>query len=137
MTIVALILFLTWCRVTHARRGSGGLVFAGDDVLDLVNGRGAGGQVVGHDLAPAHDDDAVDDLEDVMDVVRDEDAGCPLSRASRTNFRTPCVSATPRLFVGSSRMIRSLSKYIARAMATACRSPPDRAEMGVVAGCSW
>ena len=56
----------------------------------------------------------------------------PESRALRTKFSTPCVSATPRLFVGSSRMMSSLSKYIARAMATAWRSPPESEPIGVV-----
>ena len=37
--------------------------------------------VVGHDLAAAQDDDAVHHLEDVVDVVGDEDAGMPASRA--------------------------------------------------------
>ena len=50
---------------------------------------------------------------------------CPELRAPRTKLSTPWVSATPRLLVGSSRMIRSLSKCIARAMATAWRSPPE------------
>ena len=59
---------------------------------------------------------------------------CLESRALRTNRRTPCVSATPRLLVGSSRMIRSLSKCIARAIATAWRSPPEREPIGVVGG---
>ena len=34
-----------------------------------------GVDVVGDDLAAAHDDDAVDHLEDMVDVVGDEDAG--------------------------------------------------------------
>ena len=59
---------------------------------------------------------------------------CPEFRAPRTKFNTPCVSATPRLLVGSSRMMRSLSKCIARAIATACRSPPDSEEIGVSGG---
>src|SRR5271157_3661658 len=54
----------------------------------------------------------------------------PESRALRTNRSTPWVSATPRLLVGSSRMMRSLSKNIARAIATACRSPPDSEPIG-------
>ena len=58
----------------------------------------------------------------------------PESRALRTNRSTPCVSATPRLLVGSSRMIRSLSKCIARAIATAWRSPPESEPIGVVGG---
>ncbi len=60
----------------------------------------------------------------------------PESRAFLTKLRTPWVSATPRLLVGSSRMMRSLSKYIARAMATAWRSPPERDSIGVVGGMS-
>ena len=58
----------------------------------------------------------------------------PESRALRTKRSTPCVSATPRLLVGSSRMIRSLSKCIARAIATAWRSPPESEPIGVVGG---
>ena len=61
---------------------------------------------------------------------------CPESRALRTKRRTPRVSATPRLLVGSSRMIRSLSKCIARAIATAWRSPPESELIGVVGGMS-
>ncbi len=58
----------------------------------------------------------------------------PESRALRTKCSTPWVSATPRLLVGSSRMIRSLSKYMARAIATAWRSPPESEAIGVVGG---
>ena len=58
----------------------------------------------------------------------------PESRALRTKLSTPCVSATPRLLVGSSRMMRSLSKCMARAIATAWRSPPESEPIGVVGG---
>ena len=82
--------------------------------------------------AVAEDDDAVHDHEDVVDVVADEQASSgPPSLASRMKRMTPSASSTPRLFVGSSMMMRSASKNIARAMAMAWRSPPDRRAMGV------
>ena len=52
-------------RLGHAR----------DDPLDRFDRGVLRVDVVGDDLAAAHDDDAVDHLEDVVDVVGDEDAG--------------------------------------------------------------
>src|SRR6218665_820195 len=49
----------------------------------------------------------------------------PEARASLMNRRTARVSSAPRLLVGSSRMIRSEEKNMARAMAMDWRSPPD------------
>ncbi len=59
----------------------------------------------------------------------------PESRALRTKRSTPCVSGDAQI-VGRlvSRMMRSLSKCIARAIATAWRSPPDSEPIGVAGG---
>src|SRR5208337_4071817 len=48
---------------------------ARDHVLDLGDRGSLRIDVVGDDPAAAHDDDAIDHLEDVMDIVSDEDAG--------------------------------------------------------------
>ena len=47
----------------------------GDDTFHLFHRRLLRVDIVGYHLAAAHDDDAVDHLEDMVDVVRDEDAG--------------------------------------------------------------
>jgi hypothetical protein len=65
-------------KLPRRRRRVGRLVLhPGDDQLDLFDAGALRVDVVGDDAAAAHDHDAVDDLEDVMDVVGDEDTGMP------------------------------------------------------------
>jgi hypothetical protein len=65
---------------TEAGRRRGGDSFVassnvGDQALDLFDGRVLRVDVLGHHRPVAHHRDPVDDLEDVVDVVGDEDAG--------------------------------------------------------------
>src|SRR5205807_3442367 len=48
---------------------------ASDDELDIFDAGALGVDVIGGDPAAPHDDDPVDDLEYVMDIMSDEDAG--------------------------------------------------------------
>src|SRR5665647_3126616 len=54
----------------------------------------------------------------------------PRSLACTTYFSTTPDCLTPRLLVGSSRISTLSPKWTARAMATACRSPPERVPTG-------
>ena len=56
----------------------------------------------------------------------------PRARASATSFSTTDAWCTPSAEVGSSRISTLAPKYMARAIATHCRSPPD----SVPTGCS-
>ena len=49
----------------------------------------------------------------------------PWAFRSWTNFSILCDSLTERLFVGSSRIMSFVLKYMARAMATPCLCPPE------------
>ena len=56
----------------------------------------------------------------------------PLSRTRRMVSSTALVCTTPRAAVGSSRKITPLAQATARAMAIACRCPPDMLPTGSV-----
>ena len=61
----------------------------------------------------------------------------PRSRASMTNFSTIAAWCTPSAEVGSSRISTFAPKWTARAMATDCRSPPERVPTAWVGSRTW
>src|SRR5437763_17008210 len=76
---------------------------AGDDELDLLDAGALGVDIIGNDPAAPHHDDAVYNLEDVMNVVSNEDAGMA---------RIACVShkAEHALGLGNSEIVGRLVK---------------------------
>ena len=80
--------------------------------------------------AEAQDGDAVGDLEDVVEVVRDEDDREPLLGRRLTSSSTCCVCATPSAAVGSSRITSFEFHITARATATDWRWPPESEATG-------
>ena len=71
------------------------------------------------------DDDAVRDLEHLVQVVRDDDDPRPCSRRRLISASTCAVCATPSAAVGSSRMTTFASTSTAREIATDWRWPPE------------
>ena len=87
--------------------------------------------VVDADVAaePEHGD-PVGDLEDVVEVVRDEDDREPLLGEPLTSSSTCWVCATPSAAVGSSRITTREFHITARPIATDWRWPPERLATG-------
>ena len=108
-----------------------------DDALHRFHSRLLRIDVISNLFASPQYDNAINHLKYVVNIMGDKDARVPRVAGTADEAQHPLVSSTPRLLVGSSRIIRSLSKCIARAMATACRSPPDNALIGVVGGISF
>src|SRR5207248_8435119 len=77
--------------------------YAGDDELDLLDAGALGVDVIGDDLATPHHDDAVYDLEDVVNIVGDEDAG--MARVARVSHE-----AEHPLGLGNSEIVGRLVK---------------------------
>ncbi len=76
--------------------------------------------------AAAQHDDAIGDREDVLEVVTDNHYRRPRDRKSSIKRSTFACSRTPSAAVGSSMKMRRPPWCTARAIATACRCPPER-----------
>jgi hypothetical protein len=111
-------------RARHAR----------DEPLDGLDAGALRIDVVGRDRAAVQDDDAVDHLEDVVDVVGDEDARVA-GVAGVAHEPQHALRLRHAQVVGGLVEDDEVAVEVHRpAMATDCRSPPESEAIGVVAG---
>ena len=118
-------------RSTRAGAGHGaGRAFAEDDHAEhLVLGDVLRARVP-TTLAVLHHADAVGEVEDVVDVVADQEDADALASSAAASVRRPARLRGPSAAVGSSMIRTRALNWIARAIATDWRWPPDSALTG-------